>query len=134
MFCPGHKGVSVAGDGQTENREKTGRKLHLNERAVWLESRALGGKQGCLSGSHKGCVAGTRGRYCNRYRVLARTPVTGVSLPQQLGTSALWHLVARSGERALDKGQKACTEAGVTLMREVTLGESLISWASSPSL
>lgn len=39
-------------------------------------------------------------RVCDRYKVLAGPPLTGVSL----STSALWHMEVGSSEWALDKG------------------------------
>lgn len=56
---------------------------------------------------------------CDMYKVPAQLPLTGASVPHRLGTSALWHMVAKFSEWALDQGQKACTKASSTLTREM---------------
>lgn len=69
---------------------------------------------------------------CDMYKVPAWPLLTGVSVPQRLGTSAPWHVVAGSSKRALDRGQKACTKSASTLTREVIQDKSLTSLGRIP--
>lgn len=58
-----------------------------------------------LAPARAGQEAHMWGPCCDTNKVLAWLPLIGISVPQRLGTSALWYTVARSSEWGLDKGQ-----------------------------